>query len=154
LSRPSRVPPRIDTPRYLDLIGLPRAAEVDAFVKDTSPNAWAKVVDGLLASPRYGERWGRHWLDLARYAAAAGSKGQRIGCSPGGIDYGDVTRSSGQAYDEFFARTDRRGRTQAQRIRTPLIATGYLACGPQDIVETTHARVPTNWMTLSPQGFP
>jgi mono/diheme cytochrome c family protein len=53
----------------LDLIGLPPTAEeVDAFVADKSPTAYEKVVDRLLASPRYGERWGRHWLDVARYA--------------------------------------------------------------------------------------
>jgi mono/diheme cytochrome c family protein len=53
----------------LDLIGLPPTPEeVDAFVADKSANAYEKVVDRLLASPRYGERWGRHWLDVARYA--------------------------------------------------------------------------------------
>src|ERR1700691_41794 len=53
----------------LDLIGLPPTPEeVEAFVSDKSPNAYEKVVDRLLASPRYGERWGRHWLDVARYA--------------------------------------------------------------------------------------
>ena len=41
--------------------------EVEAFVGDASPDAYSKVVDRLLASPRYGERWGRHWLDVARY---------------------------------------------------------------------------------------
>jgi uncharacterized membrane protein len=52
-----------------DLTGLPPTPEeVEAFEKDKSPNAFAKVVDRLLASPRYGERWGRHWLDIARYA--------------------------------------------------------------------------------------
>src|SRR6202030_3863446 len=51
-----------------DLTGLPPTPEeVDAFLKDESPEAYAKVVDRLLASPRYGERWARHWLDLARY---------------------------------------------------------------------------------------
>jgi cytochrome c553 len=54
---------------YLDLTGLPPAAgQVDAFVRDRSPDAFAKVVDRLLASPRYGERWGRYWLDVARYS--------------------------------------------------------------------------------------
>src|SRR5207249_11866014 len=53
----------------LDLIGLPPTPEeVDAFVHDTSPDAFAKVVDRLLASPHYGERWGRYWLDVARYS--------------------------------------------------------------------------------------
>jgi hypothetical protein len=57
----------------LDLTGLPPThEEVDAFVKDTSPNAYEKVVDRLLASPHYGERWGRHWLDSARYADSDG----------------------------------------------------------------------------------
>jgi mono/diheme cytochrome c family protein len=52
-----------------DLTGLPPAPEeVEAFVKDKSPDAFAKVVDRLLASPRYGERWGRYWLDVARYS--------------------------------------------------------------------------------------
>ncbi len=52
-----------------DLTGLPPTPEeVEAFAADTSPDAWAKVIDRLLASPRYGERWGRHWLDVARYA--------------------------------------------------------------------------------------
>src|SRR6201999_791252 len=56
-----------------DLIGLPpRPEEVEAFVSDTSTDAFAKVVDRLLASPHYGERWGRHWLDLVRYAETSG----------------------------------------------------------------------------------
>jgi len=59
----------------LDLIGLPPTPEeVQAFLADSSPDAFAKVVDRLLASPRYGERWGRHWLDLARYADSNGFK--------------------------------------------------------------------------------
>ncbi len=56
-----------------DLTGLPPTPdEVDAFLKDDSPNAYEKVVERLLASPHYGERWGRHWLDLVRYADTAG----------------------------------------------------------------------------------
>jgi hypothetical protein len=56
-----------------DLIGLPPTPEeIDAFVKDTSPQAFEKVVDRLLASRQYGERWGRHWLDVVRYADTAG----------------------------------------------------------------------------------
>jgi len=58
---------------YVDLIGLPPTPEqVDAFVNDTAPDAWARLIDGLLASPHYGERWGRHWLDVARYADSGG----------------------------------------------------------------------------------
>jgi len=56
-----------------DLLGLPPTAEeIDAFVQDPSPDAFEKVVERLLASPRYGERWGRHWLDVARYADSNG----------------------------------------------------------------------------------
>ena len=59
----------------LDLIGLPPAPEeVDAFLADQSARAFEKVVDRLLASPHYGERWARHWLDLARYAESEGFK--------------------------------------------------------------------------------
>ncbi len=56
-----------------DLLGLPPTPEeIDAFLADDSPDAFARVVDRLLASPHYGERWGRHWLDLVRYADTAG----------------------------------------------------------------------------------
>jgi hypothetical protein len=57
----------------LDLTGLPPTPEeIDAFLKDDSPTAYEKVIDRLLASKHYGERWGRHWLDVARYADTAG----------------------------------------------------------------------------------
>ncbi len=63
---------------YLDLIGLPPTPEqVQAFVNDKSPEAYAKVVDELLASPHYGERWARRWLDLARYADTNGYEKDR-----------------------------------------------------------------------------
>ncbi len=62
----------------LDLTGLPPSiAEVDAFVSDSSAQAYEKVVDRLLASPHYGERWARHWLDLARYADTNGHEADR-----------------------------------------------------------------------------
>jgi len=58
---------------YFDLIGLPpEPSEVDAFVRDTAPDAVEKIVDGLLGSNHFGERWGRHWLDAARYADSNG----------------------------------------------------------------------------------
>lgn len=69
---------------YLDLTGLPPApGEVDAFVADKSPNAFERLVDRLLASEQYGERWGRHWLDLAGYVDTIGrdvqSNGYKVG---------------------------------------------------------------------------
>ena len=58
---------------YLDLTGLPPTNEqVEKFVNDAAPGAYEKLVDDLLASPRYGEKWGRHWLDLVRYGDTAG----------------------------------------------------------------------------------
>lgn len=60
---------------HLDLTGLPPSAdEVEAFLKDSSDSAYRKVVDRLLASPRFGEKWGRHWLDVARFAESTGKQ--------------------------------------------------------------------------------
>ena len=71
-----------------DLIGLPPTpGEVAAFVADGSPDAFAKVVDRLLASPSYGQRWGRHWLDVVRYADSRDARG--VG---GGDDIGEAWR--------------------------------------------------------------
>ena len=73
--RPSPEADRVTLIRRLslDLLGLPPTPEeVDAFLHDRSPDAYERVVDRLLASPHYGERWGRHWLDLARYADSDG----------------------------------------------------------------------------------
>jgi len=75
-----RLPPSADAERptlirrvSLDLTGLPPSLdEVEAFTADARPDAYERVVDRLLASPYYGERWGRHWLDLARYADSNG----------------------------------------------------------------------------------
>jgi len=61
---------------YFDLIGLPpKSDEVEAFVADDAPDAFAKVVERLLASPHYGERWGRHWLDVVRYTDSFDQRG-------------------------------------------------------------------------------
>jgi hypothetical protein len=58
---------------YFDLIGLPPTPdEIDAFLNDRSPDVWPRLIDKLLASPHYGERWARHWLDLARFAESHG----------------------------------------------------------------------------------
>lgn len=58
---------------YFDLVGLPPSFErVEAFLADTSPDAWSKLIEELLESKHYGERWGRHWLDVVRYADSGG----------------------------------------------------------------------------------
>jgi len=88
---------------YLDLIGLPPAPDaVAAFLADQSPDAFAKVVDRLLASPQYGERWGRHWLDLARYAESEGFKADET--RPNAWRYRDYVINAFNAdkpYDRF-----------------------------------------------------
>jgi len=87
----------------LDLVGLPPTPEeVDAFVNDRSPNAYEKVVDRLLASPQYGERWARHWLDLARYAESEGFKSDET--RPNAWRYRDYVVqafNSNKPYDVF-----------------------------------------------------
>src|SRR5881394_2151684 len=70
---PRAAPSTLVRRAYLDLIGLPPSpAETAAFLADTAPGAWERLIDKLLASPHYGERWGRHWLDVARYADSSG----------------------------------------------------------------------------------
>src|SRR5437867_2465528 len=87
----------------LDLIGLPPAPEeVDAFLADKSARAFEKVVDRLLASPHYGERWARHWLDLARYAESEGFKSDET--RPNAWRYRDYVIAAFNAdrpYDRF-----------------------------------------------------
>ena len=81
-----------------DLTGLPPTPEeMDAFLKDDSPDAFAKVVDRLLASPAYGERWGRHWLDLVRYTDSFDAR-----LTPGDeMDCGDAWRYRDWVVDAF-----------------------------------------------------
>ena len=88
---------------YLDMTGLPPTIDqVNAFVNDSSPKAFSKVVEDLLASPHYGERWGRHWLDVVRYADSGGFEYDRD--RPTAWQYRDyVIRSFNQdkPYDRF-----------------------------------------------------
>jgi hypothetical protein len=88
---------------YFDLVGLPPTpAEVDAFVRDASPEAFAKVVDRLLDSPHHGERWARHWLDLVRYAETRGHEFDYA--NPNAYQYRDYVIRAFNAdvpYDQF-----------------------------------------------------
>ena len=88
---------------YFDLTGLPPTPEeVTAFEADKSPDAYAKLVDKLLASPRYGERWARHWLDLVRYAESDGFRADDY--RPNAWRYRDYVVASFNAdkpYDRF-----------------------------------------------------
>lgn len=89
-----------------DLTGLPPTpAEVAEFLADDSPQAFATVVERLLASPHYGERWGRHWLDVARYANTRGDTGTDDNTSPFAFTYRDyVVRALNDdlPYDQFL----------------------------------------------------
>ncbi|MCP5516435.1 MAG: PSD1 domain-containing protein [Verrucomicrobiales bacterium] len=87
---------------YLDLIGLPPTPEqADAFVRDESPEAFEKLVDGLLASPHYGERWARRWLDLARYADTNGYEKDRERSIWAYRDWVINAMNAGMPFDEF-----------------------------------------------------
>jgi hypothetical protein len=89
---------------YLDLIGLPPTPlERAAFLADASPQAFTRVVDDLLARPEYGERWARHWLDVARYAESNGY--ERDGTKPNAWRYRDYVIDSlnkDRPYDQFL----------------------------------------------------
>src|SRR5262249_10915180 len=115
-----------------DLTGLPPSpAEVDAFLKDPSHGAFEKVVDRLLASPQYGERWGRHWLDVVRYADTCGDNSDFP--IPSAYKYRNYVIESfnkDKPYDQFI-REQLAGdlldaKTEADRSER-IIATGYVA---------------------------
>ncbi|HEX4610984.1 MAG TPA: DUF1549 and DUF1553 domain-containing protein, partial [Urbifossiella sp.] len=115
---------------YLDLIGLPPTPEqVDAFLKDGSPTAFEKVVDELLASPQYGERWARHWLDLVRFAESHGFEHDYD--RPTAYHYRDFVIKALNADLPFdtFARWQLAGDELAPTDPLAVMATGYLAAG-------------------------
>jgi cytochrome c553 len=125
---------------YVDLVGLPPAPEeVEAFAKDPSPAAYAKVVDALLASPRFGERWGRHWLDLARYADSNG-KDENLTFHEAYLYRDYVIRAFNQdkPFDRFvveqLAGDLLPAKDQAERDDL-LTATGFLVVGPKILAE-------------------
>jgi mono/diheme cytochrome c family protein len=133
---------------YLDVLGLPPAPEeIDAFVNDRSPEAWPRLVERLLASPHYGERWARHWMDLARYADSGGFEFDE--------DRHDMYRyrdyliesfNADKPYDQFV-REQIAGDELDQPSDAAMIATGFLRLGPEgggnrqdaldDVVATT-----------------
>ena len=116
-----------------DLTGLPPTpAEVDAFLLDESPGAFAKVVDRLLASPRYGERWGRHWLDVARYADTKGyvfTEEKRYPYSYTYRDYVIRSFNEDKPYDRFILEQIAADRLPLGDDPRPLAALGFLTVG-------------------------
>jgi hypothetical protein len=124
-----------------DLTGLPPAEEdVRAFLADESPNAFEKVVDRLLASPRYGEKWGRHWLDVARYADSTGAdEDYRY---PHAWRYRDYVINAFNAdlpFDRFIREQiagDLLPPPPGQDVnKDGIVATGFLALGPKLVAE-------------------
>jgi hypothetical protein len=116
-----------------DLIGLPPTPEeVDAFLKDDAPDAFAKVVDRLLASPHYGERWARHWLDVARYAEDQAHTFQARKY-PEGYRYRDwlvKAFNDDMPYDRFVTEQIAADLLEGTDRLTNLPALGLFACGP------------------------
>ena len=117
---------------YLDLIGLlPKPAEVEQFVNDPSPKAFETVVDRLLASPHYGERWGRHWLDVVRYADSHGYEHDYD--FPNAWRYRDYVIQAfndDKPYDDFV-REQLAGDELDEPTHDSLIATGFYRIGPR-----------------------
>jgi mono/diheme cytochrome c family protein len=122
---------------YLDLTGLPPTpAEIDAFLQDSSPDAWPRLVDKLLGSPQYGERWARHWLDLVRYADSDGFEFDRdrdeawryrdwvVKAFNDDKPYSRFVQEQ-LAGDEYVMKE-----TPPDAARDLMIATGYLRLGP------------------------
>ncbi len=127
---------------YFDLIGLPPTpAEMDAFANDPSPEAFQKTVDDLLARPQFGEHWGRHWLDVARYAESSG-KDYNV-TFPDAWRYRDYVISAFNEDKPFnqFIREQLAGdllpARDAKRRAELLTATGFLAVGPKELDELT-----------------
>jgi hypothetical protein len=130
-----------------DLTGLPPTpAEIEAFLKDESPTAFAAVVDRLLESPHYGERWGRHWLDVARYADSNGlDENIAHGNAWRYRDYVIRSLNSDKPYDQFVLEqlagdllppTD-----DAAVAHERLIATGFLSLGPKVLAEVDKTKM-------------
>ena len=118
---------------YFDLIGLPPTPqEVEAFVADPAPDAYDKLVDRLLASPHFGERWGRHWLDVARYADSGGMESDHD--RPTAYHYRDfVIRAFNDDLPyHTFVRWQLAGDEYEPDNPQALAATGFLTAAPNE----------------------
>ncbi len=115
---------------YFDLLGLPPSAqEVEAFINDPAPDAYERLLDRLLASPHYGERWGRHWLDLARFAESHGFEHDYD--RPSAYHYRDFVikaLNDDMTYDTFV-KWQLAGDEFEPDNNLALMATGFLAAG-------------------------
>ncbi len=116
-----------------DLLGLPPTPrEIDAYLADPSPAAYESLIDRLLASPHYGERWGRHWLDVARFAESNGFEHDRIRDHSWHYrDYVIRSLNADRPYRQFV-REQIAGDVLDPVTREGIIATGFLVAGPWD----------------------
>jgi mono/diheme cytochrome c family protein len=124
-----------------DLHGLPPTPEeIDAFIADQTPNAYEKLVDRLLASPRYGERWGRHWLDVVHYGESHGYDKDKP--RPNAWPYRDWVINAfnnDKPYKEFVEE-QLAGDILHPNKNDAIIATGFVAAGPWDFVGQVELR--------------
>ena len=130
-----------------DLTGLPPTSrEIEAFLADASPDAFSRVVDRLLVSPAYGERWGRHWLDIARYADSNGlDENVAHGNAWRYRDYVVAAFNRDKPYDQFLLEQLAgdllpSGPDSAVRHER-LIATGFLSLGPKVLAEVDEKKM-------------
>lgn len=129
-----------------DLTGLPPTrTEIESFLADDSPQAFSKVVDRLLASMAYGERWGRHWLDVARYADSNGlDENIAHGNAWRYRDYVVTSLNQDKPFDQFVLEQLAGDLLPAGDLRTRnerLIATGFLSLGPKVLAEVDEAKM-------------
>jgi hypothetical protein len=127
---------------YLDMIGIPPSREeVDEFLKDNSSGAWTRVVDRLLASPHYGERWARHWMDIARYADSGGYEYDRDRDNAWRYrDYLTQSFNADKPYDRFLLE-QLAGDEIWPDSSEARIATGYLRLGPENNLKNEQTRL-------------
>jgi hypothetical protein len=126
-----------------DLLGLPPTPfEVEAFVHDAAPGAYERLVDRLLDSPHYGERWARHWLDIVRYGESQGFERNKF--RPSAWKYRDFVVEAFNAdlpYDEFI-RWQIAGDVLQPDDPLAVIASGFLALGPYDLTAYNNGTPP------------
>ena len=124
---------------YLDVLGLPPAyEEIEAFVKDTSADAWPKLVDKVLASPHYGERWARHWMDLVRYADS------------GGFEF-DVDRPEMYRYRDYLIESFNEDKPYDLFVKEQLAGDEYLAERTEKAAKD-EAMIATGYLRLGTEG--
>jgi mono/diheme cytochrome c family protein len=133
--------PEADRATYLrrakfDLLGMPPTPdEIDAFLADRSPDAYEKLIDRLLASPRYGERWARHWLDVARFGESDGFENDKLRDHAWRYrDYVIRSFNDDKPYPQFV-REQLAGDVLQPVTHDGIAATGFLVAGPWDEVQ-------------------